>query len=172
MKYFAIGVQRGNLDVPEIIDCNEIIRLYHRKPGNSYLLPDWNILKVSSNPNTLFVDYLSYPVPLFSESLQEIVTIYEPGLSYRKFVLYNIQQNHSALYFHPLLPVITVQRNLLNRSMILKEASGISLFMAGERMEYKIYMRLDLMESIFRREIVGITVEELELDGKPEEKEV
>lgn len=170
MKYFAIGVQGRNLDIPEITNCNEAVKFEHRKPGNTYLLPYWNLLKVASSPETLFVDYLSYPVPLFSEALWEVVNIYEPELNHKKFVLYNMEQGHSALYYHPLIPVITEQPHRLSRTIISEQAGGSSLFMAGDMTKNKVCMRLDLIESIFRRDLIGIEAEELDLDGKQGEK--
>jgi hypothetical protein len=129
--------------------------------------------QVDSNNEMNYLDVLDGQLFIISSTLISLVTKYEPGMVLKTVSLIDFENGREETYWLPILEDIaclapqsklTIDKSILKK-IVLQEATipDLSIFrIAGVGKPY-IVVRLDLAESIMRRDFQGIKLTQLEV---------
>ncbi len=172
MQHFLVEAEIRN-PLPEIINWYDKINPGYIDEMNAHKIKEWTLLEVNMNQDTIFPDILCDPFFLVSKDIAKIVNKYEPGIKMIGVNIFSEKYRIFLPYFLPILPVInclSVQSEFVNEDIdisrgviIEKETFGRSLFQLAGIEAQRIVIRLDLLESILRREPVSIRLQEIEV---------
>jgi len=171
MRYFLVNIDTGYTNVPRLMD------VYKSLPGNGSRPPcvenleKRTILSMKTDENTIYTDFLSESLFLVSEKAKECISLYEPNMQFKEIVLLDKRRKVMKQYFLPVffevscltqnseftfgryeLKKIEIDETKLNKKTIFK--------IAGVEKNY-IVARVDLVESLLRRGVKGIDLEEI-----------
>lgn len=140
MKYFLISSNPSYPAPPKIINW------FRALPHN---LPKWILLEMEEKKDIIFMDVLSFPYFLVSEMIKEVIEIYDSTIEWKRVVLFERKYQQNQLYYLPILQEI--ERAKVEDQVIFK---------IGGETNQPIAIRLDLAESILRRDPWGISLSE------------
>ncbi len=113
----------------------------------------------------VFTDVITFPCFLVSEKVKEILQIYDPTMSYARMILYEENRQISKTYYYPFLEeleeVIQDDTSMKQSDAEPKEPRIELIFKMRAKNRTKVILRLDLLESILRRNPIGIGVREI-----------
>jgi len=125
------------------------------------------ILHVAERDNNAYPDYLETEGMLISEKLKKIMVKYQPDAIFRTIVLIERKINRQEAYYLISPPVIEcassetaydMQGNV--KEFVLDEVkAGSARVFCDSKCGSKIFVRLDVAESIMRREPYGVLFE-------------
>lgn len=120
------------------------------------------------------LDFLDRQLLLFSDSLKETIKLYLPKLLYKKVLLVNVAQQLKEVYYLPIFDaveclstqcVMTPDKSVVKKLVLTEDAiRKYPLFQVKHKLETIIIARLDMAESIMRREFRGIKLQRVELE--------
>lgn len=135
-------------------------------------LNDITVLYILGNGDEAYPDFIENPVYMVSECMQKVLDMYEDDLVFKKVALFNKEAQTQANYYQLLTDHIeglsdrtgfypdgTEKQIILDRQKV-KEHSVFQL--KGCRGNYLI-VTLDIVESLLRRHVQGISFEEIEV---------
>lgn len=118
-------------------------------------------------------DFIKSPVYMVSEMMSEVVDMYEDGLIWKKIVMIHKEEERQLAYFHLLLKEIEVLHkdteyypNGMEKRMVLdKDKIGYHkvFLLADSRVKLPV-VSLEVVESLLRRHIMGVTFKEIEVE--------
>jgi len=166
MKYFQL-LLNARYDVMPCI--NGWAQKYDTRFINEkdcHKLPGRDLLFVESNRDTVFPSVVNFPFFLVTDKVFDAIKMYEPGIISKQVVLLDGQYAKSEVYFMPILKSVdclhpdtvwkgdhkTFRKIVLDRSKLGKEA----IFRPAGASHTIAIVRLDLAESILRRDTKGI----------------
>lgn len=171
MDYFLLTQDKRYNHAPVLEDW--FSRFDKRKlyKGKAHEVPDQMLFKITPNPKTVFLDIIDYPYLLLSQSFKELVSLYEPNMTYKELILLDGKNKLTALYYLPILPKVDC---LHSKSQVFPDVSVIknatlnpgkinhqTFFNVGQINSHYPIVRLDLVESILRRKLTGIMIKKL-----------
>lgn len=164
MKYFLIDTDQKN-HIPYSINRNRTIDIRYANRRHVNKIPDGCVVDMQIPMETFFPDLLTSPLLLTSRIFAEVINMYSPETLFRIIYLLDYESGVYATYHMPFLEEVDC---LSDRTM--KSHGGTDLIriileenkIAGYTHPYVIG-RLDFVESILRRNVEAITLEELEL---------
>ena len=127
----------------------------------AYELPGHSLFLVEAHQQMVFTDVTTFPCFLISEKVKEILQKYDPFIPYARMIFYDKKRSKSKAYYFPFLEEMeagiekggnSTQQSIVNQKVIFK---------LREENQTKIIVRLDLLESMLRREVIGIGVREI-----------
>lgn len=152
MKYFILEEQQGNR-IANItnwygrIDVNKINMKYHKE------LPDILILDITLGLDAFYPDIIFFPFFLVSREVMEIIRMYDEQIPYHSVILNDLGETGGEIYFLPILDEITQLSELDEGNLLL------GYIIVNDRK--KILIRMDILESLLYRDIIGIAVKEM-----------
>lgn len=166
MKYFLIRTNPHFSTAPEIIDWFRKIDRRKIRLGQSFEIENRQLFFIKENPNTVFVDILSFPFFMVTEVLKDIILMYEPRTIFKEIVLLDQKYAKTCTYYLPILEYIdcldAASRLTMDRSTILETVIALDkvndhsiFYMDGVSNLYTV-ARLDIVESFLRRGAIGI----------------
>lgn len=166
MKYFHIRTNPHFSTAPEIIDWFKQIDRRKIRLGRSFEIENRQLFFIKENPNTVFVDILSFPFFMVTEVLKDTILMYEPRTIFKEIVLLDQKYARARTYYLPILEYIdclcessklTKDRSTILEAVInLDKVNDHSIFyLEGVGNLYTI-ARLDIVESFLRRGAIGI----------------
>lgn len=174
MKYFILKQDERYKSIPiikgipkEIIDPRDLYK------KNYHLMPKVTRLETYNSEPINFIDIITNPILMLTEKAIDIVKIYMPKLTTRDISIIDKIGGRTQTYQIPLIPKI----ECLTKSNILKENRGKieklqldkkrikhqPLFYIAELKEDLVVIRLDMLESMLKRKIRGIQIQEVEV---------
>lgn len=174
MRFFLIKPDKRFFNVPEIINWyqNSEAKLLLKEEYNQ--LPRRTLFGVRGDENTNYFDVLFHPFFLLSKTIQKIVSLYEPNLCYKEIIYLNQKMRHVEIYYLPILPKIdcltsksqfNLDHSKVTKAVICEKKVGdTTIFQLSEVKERQIIIRLDLAESLIRRNVKGFLLEEVEYE--------
>ena len=173
MRYFIMEQDEEYINVPKIINWYDRIDVRQIKPGASGKLPPKIAFNIRENADVVFTDVLTNPFLLYSANIMEAVEIYEPKIPHKQIVLLEKKSRHTAVYYLPILKKVDCLsgKSELNRDKsiirhaVLEETKlpPQSIFQLDGVLSTYTVIRLDLVESMLRRGMRGISLREAEL---------
>lgn len=166
MKYFLIRTNPHFSTAPEIIDWFRKIDRRKIRLGQSFEIENRQLFFIKENPNTVFVDILSFPFFMVTEVLKDIILMYEPRTIFKEIVLLDQKYAKTCTYYLPILEYIdcldAASKLTMDRSTILETVIALDkvndhsiFYMDGVSNLYTV-ARLDIVESFLRRGTIGI----------------
>lgn len=169
MNYFLISKDEIYEKAPNIINWYEDERLINER--NLNLLENRKILKIRNEEKIVWTDIISNPNFFVSEKVKGVINKYDNKIKFKQVILLDVLGAEAEVYYLPLLKFInclseeseivgnTIKRCVIKRDIIKDE----KIFRIGDVNKRYIVVRLDLAESILRRETRGIKLEKIEV---------
>lgn len=172
MKYFLIETDEKNKN-PYNINKNHALDIRYLTREHVHRLPIWNVVEMDFPPEGFFPDMICSPCLLLSELCVKTVTMYDPGIIYKGIKLWDRKSGVNVTYFLTVLNEVdcisdkTQYNSIRNRIVKLvldADKIGSKVFFKIKGFERNcIAGRLDFVESMLRRGVRGITLEEVEV---------
>lgn len=173
MKYFTIEVDEES-HVPYNINLSRAIDIRHLTRENIHKVKRWTLVDMALPMEVFFPDILCFPFIMVSETFLRTIILYYREVVYRSVKLWHRESGCSASYFIPILnepdclsettqyntPRTRITRLVLDRGKIGTE----SVFRVKGDDRKRMIGREDFVESILRRDVRGIRLEEVEVE--------
>ncbi len=164
MKYFIVSVD-DNYVTPVFHDWHGVIdrKTLHRK--KVFEIQKHLLFQVENHMQLVFTDILTFPCFMVSEMVKNVIKMYNPFLKYVRVILFQKEKERSMAYYIPYLEQVIFGKQNDGRGMFMEqEKAGDKVVMEivdGDKLH--IVMRMDLVESILRRNAVGIGLKEIDV---------
>jgi len=131
-------------------------------------------LAIQLHSQSMFPDFLEYPVPLVSNRMKALLEQYRPGMEWRAAILTDLKEARQEVYWVLRPP----KENCLSDSterypdrtlkhLVLQYGKDTSpIFQIADLMEPYIFINLALAESLLRRPFIGVRLERVEMERK------
>ena len=174
MDFFMMTQDRT---IPHTVEPVGILKVIDRemiKKENIHKL-DGNIpaqLSIKDDSKAEYVDFIECPLTLVSDRLKELLVKYDDGIFFKPILLADIKRSRQEIYWlmipksvDCLLPESEFNKNgTLKNAVIDTGRIGFSkIFKINGIMENIIAIRLDLAESILRRDFAGISLKRIDV---------
>lgn len=166
MKYFII--QSNKFYEPNIINWYhkiDIKTIYKKNIDNPI------ILDMETSENFFMPDIICFPIFMVSKGVAQIIYFYEDNINFKEVILFDVKKRRNGIYFIPLLKEVdcinketefNLDKTIIKRLVLNKnDIEHNTIFRLGEIKSNYIIGRLDLVESILRREAKGIKLIEV-----------
>ncbi|WP_297430465.1 hypothetical protein [Clostridium sp.] len=157
------------MDVFKEIDVRNINLL------NAHKIDDVLIFNVKCDEETEFLDILDRNLFLISEKMKEIIGKYDLGILFKTIPLIDLPHKRQENYYMPIFEEIEcLSENAelnLNKTVVKKiildkeKIKGKKIFKIKESSKTLIVVRLDVAESLLRREFKGMSLKRLEAES-------
>lgn len=169
MKYFEILVDENYIP-PCPIEWYGKLDKKALEGKKVYELPRHYIFSVERHQQMVFTDIITFPCFMISEKLKEIIQKYDPHIRYTRIIFYDRMRGESKEYYLPILEEREDERKAgssLADILILKQKNieNSVIFAIRQKQQTRIIMRIDLLESILRRDAIGIGINEIKVGG-------
>lgn len=171
MKYFILSEEVKN-SLPQIKNWFGILSAKDNSERFPYI-PAWNMLDTDISEKTLYGDILSFPCILLTEKVFQVLKLYQGTLPFKHIILLD---KKTQIFFTYLLVKLPIQDGLREESILDKTRSklikgiwdrkrieGIPFFLVKEITKPTFIIREDIVESLIRRGIKGIQLQELDM---------
>ncbi|WP_431087454.1 hypothetical protein [Paenibacillus sp. 8b26] len=171
MDYFLLKQDVRYTNVPMLKKVFEKIdpwKLYNLQPEDIVKPLMFN---VRADAESIFIDYLEGPIPLISNALKSLIQTYVPELPMKLTILTQIEQKIQKNYYIPFVERLVavhpesewnLDQSVLKKLVLQADAiRGHKIFRIQESAIPMIIVRLDVAESILRRDYTGTTLEQV-----------
>lgn len=175
MKYFMLETNEKNR-IPYSINKNRAVDIRLLEKDGLGRLPLWNIIEMEFPREGFFPDLLCSPCLLVSETFLKTVLMYHPDVPYKRIKLWDRKSGVNATYFLmvPDEPDAMSCRteynaigNRIRRLVLDKEKTGDRAVFRLKGMDRNcVFGRMDFVESLLRRDVRGIRLSEVEVEGE------
>lgn len=141
---------------------------------NAHKIEDIIIFKVSTSDRSEFLDIIANQLFLISKGMKEIIEKYDSGILFKTLVLIDQLHNKQENYYLPIVEELEVlsdaselnlSKTVVKKIILNKEKiQGKKIFKIKESSKTLIVVRLDVAESLLRRNFKGIKLERLEVE--------
>ncbi|WP_310603816.1 hypothetical protein [Anaerosporobacter sp.] len=173
MQYFLIEQDMGYARIPRFKDLHQQLHVWEIKQGNYYKIPKRMLFRLEEDKDTLFVDIIAGPIFMVSELLQTLLIKFEPTLGFKEFILLDQGNGITETYYMPTLEEIDClseqsEFDMMHvglRKIVIEEekVQDKSIFVIGGVKKRYVIARLDVVESMIRREAIGFAITEVEV---------
>jgi hypothetical protein len=128
-------------------------------------------LTVEPNKDMQYLDLLDMQVFMVSAKLRKLLSLYEPEMIFKRISIVDYSNGHNEIYYLPILEDVNciASQSEFNRDksvllkIVLNEAAigDQPIFRLGGVATPYVVARLDLVESILRRDFEGISFKRL-----------
>lgn len=135
---------------------------------NAIKIPQRNIMYCNTQNKLMFIDVLDQQLFLISKEVKKVFHMYEKEISYKMFCILNNITGDYGVYYAPIIPAINCLENktLRNEDCIKIEYDKIgssSIFRVENQWKEMVVIRLDVAESLLRRQLKGIDLKRVTL---------
>ena len=172
MKLFLLEANEMTVP-PRILNWYDKVAPGPMTPEKFHKLSRFTNIRVETLSGTKFPDMVSYPRFMVTNKFTELLRAYEPSVVVKYIIMIDKQNKRSQMYAMPEIPTITClsdQSELsINRStvknIVIKEekVKGRKLFQIGDVTSQYVVAELHLVESLLRREMTGLSIQEIPL---------
>lgn len=153
MKYYIIETNKKN-PLPDIRSIYSEINVKYLSPRYEYKLQDYYVFEMKTAEETLMPDIFTDPFFMVKREIYKVVMMYVPEMKVKYISFVDYERGMYETYVAPVLDVI--EQKKLGQIDISEKV----LFCISDIFSRYIVMRLDLLESILRRDILGLKVRE------------
>lgn len=173
MKFYILKTDEAFEHYPMIKSWFQKVDFRNFNRRDAHRIPDRQLLYIHESSNTVFTSIIDNPFPLVSAEVRDVFDMYEPHIIYKELVLLDAVNERTSIYYLPILEEVdclderselNLDRSILRRGIInYKKTAGKAIFWLGGVGRHYMVGRIDLVESILKRNVRGIGLEELEL---------
>lgn len=170
MRYFRIYADKQNIQ-PRFLNWNSLVRPGIWQGGQIFgELDIRNNLKVELDKEIEFMDIISEPCFMVSKEFANLIRLYSPGTRFRHMILFDEENRRAVSYQIPDLPEIDClcedselsrDGSVIKKGILYEARIGeCPIFrLKGAKGRY-IIASLEFVESAYRREVIGMRIEE------------
>lgn len=173
MKFYLLGTDAAYTNYPKIKKWFRRIDPRDFNIHDANKIPYRQLFMIHENENTVFTSIVDDPFPLVSREVREVFDMYEPHIIYKEIVLLDQKYERAELYYLPILEEIecldeksefNLDKSILKKGVIdYERTEDKAIFRLSGFEHYYMVGRLDLVESILKRNVKGIGLKELEV---------
>lgn len=173
-EYFVLKQDERETDVPVLVDIRRQIDVRDIHWASAHKLAEMIVMQVRANQESTCPDVLDGQLYLISDRLKRLVEQYAPDTIFKQTPLIDLKYRRQHHYF---LPIFEEVEALSPRSERVGDGSVIrKLVLNGELLSGKrivrikesgkplIVVRLDVAESILRRDFAGVRLERVQVE--------
>lgn len=117
-------------------------------------------------------DFIKSPVYMVSEMMSGVIDMYEDGLTWKKIVMIHKEESRQLVYYHLLLEKIEMMHSLteyypngMEKRLVLdqKKVGYHKVFLSADSKVKLPIVSLEVVESLLRRHVTGVTFKEIEV---------
>jgi hypothetical protein len=174
MDYFLLKQDERYTNTPRIIDLFKKMDVRNINLLNAHKIEDIMIFKVNTSDRSEFLDILDNQLFLISKPMKEIIEKYDSGILFKTLALIDQLHNKQENYYLPIveeLDALSDNAELnLNKTVVKKlilnkeKINGKKIFKIRESSKPLIVVRLDVAESLLRRNFKGMKLERVEVE--------
>lgn len=175
MKFYILGTDASYTNYPKIKKWFGRIDYRDLNIYDAYKIPNRQLFMIHENENTVFTSIVENPFPLVSAEVKKVFDMYEPHIIYKEIVLLDQQYERTEVYYLPILEEIeclndkseyNLDKSIIKKGIIdYEKTEEKAVFRLKGFDHYYMVGRLDLVESILKRNVKGIGLKELEVCG-------
>lgn len=169
MKYFITEVSKNHI-APMPIDWFGIIDRKTLSLKKFYQMPRHLMFSIEKRMQAVFTDILTLPCFMVSEMVRDVINQYDSSVCFLRIILYDKEHKRSMAYYIPDLKQIKFEekrdegvhsiRHISVRQEDIKEKVIVEILNGTS---CHVIMRMDLVESILRREAIGIGLRRIDI---------
>lgn len=174
MDYFLLNQDERYTNTPRLIDVFKKVNIKNLNLPNAHKIEDITIFQVSADEGCEFLDILDSQLFLISEDMKKIIEKYDRNISFKTLVIIDSLRDRQENYSLPILEEIECLSDKaelnLNKTVVKKivldkeKIQGKKIFKIKESSKPLIVIRLDVAESLLRRDFRGIKLEKLQVE--------
>jgi hypothetical protein len=174
MKLFILNASE-DMHQPRMLNWFQKVGPGYMTLERFHKLPRVTSVDVELWSESIFPDVVSYPRFMVANKFSEILQIYEPGLTFKYIAMFDKQNRRSQMYAMPAVEEVmclsdesklSLTKNEIIRAVIQREkAKEHALFSIADVSKQYIVADLHLIESLLRRKMTGISLQEVILAG-------
>jgi hypothetical protein len=174
MDYFLLNQDERYTNTPRLIDVFKNINIKNLNLPNAHKIEDIIIFQVSADDGCEFLDILDSQLFLISEDLKKIIEKYDRNILFKTLVLIDSLRDRQENYSLPIceeIECLSYKSELnLNKTVVKKivldkeKIEGKKFFKIKESSKPLVVIRLDVAESLLRRDFRGIKLERLQVE--------
>jgi len=174
MDYFLLKQDERYTNTPRLMDLFNKMNVRNINLLNAHKIEDILIFKVKVDEKSEFLDIIDNQLFLISKPVKEIIEKYDGGILFKTLALIDQLHNKQENYYLPILEELEVLSDAaelnLNKTVVKKiilnkeKIKDKKIFKIKESSKTLIVVRLDVAESLLRRNFKGIKLERLEVE--------
>lgn len=151
MKYFVLENNEKNI-MPRVINWYQKINPRYLCVEKYDRLPQKVILDMKLGKGYVYTDIITNPFFMVSEEAWQVIYMYDKDIPVISAILLDVDNRGQAIYYIPVLPKV--------KSLSKEDIRNLVVFKLEDAVGSKIFIRLDLAESLLQRDAVGICLKE------------
>ena len=173
MRYFIIESDPEFNDLPFFRDWHQKIDVRFIKKGLTKKLPFRELVFIYPNPELVFSGVIIKPFILLTREIKNIVSKYQRGVVYKEIVLLDDENELTQLYYLAIVDEVDClhessgfnrQGTVLEKPVLIHNMiRDKSLFKIADTCSSYTVIRLDLLESVLRRDVRGLQLTPVDL---------
>lgn len=141
-------------------------------PEDAAKINDVTVLYLKNNSGETAQDFFRNPVNMITERTKRVFAMYEPTIIFKKIVMINKKKQSQLVYYLPLIYKVDALADCIERypngqeKKIILDHGKIGehkIFLLKNSMVKKIIVKIDVVESLLRRKLLGVTFQEIEV---------
>lgn len=171
MDYFLLKQDHRYTNTPQIINFFQRINSKDLNLLKSDNIPENNSFFVRPSKDNQFIDIIDNPIFLVCEQMRNIMAKYNRNIIFKRAALIDRENKNQKIYNIPIWEEIEALHedsefkfNVIKKIVLDKEkVKDHKIFKIKESDKTLVVIRLDVAESLLRREFEGISLERLEI---------
>lgn len=171
MDYFLLKQDNRFTSTPQIINFFQRINSKDLNLLKSDNIPENNSFFVRPSKDNQFIDIIDNPIFLVCEQMRNIMAKYNRNIIFKRAALIDHDNKKQKIYNIPIWEEINalhedseIKFNVVKKIVLDKEkVKNRKIFKIKESDKTLVVIRLDVAESLLRREFEGISLERLEI---------
>lgn len=173
MDYFLLKQDKRYSNPPQILNLFKTIDIRNLNLLRADNIPDNQVLFVKESENNEYLDTIDTQIFLVSKNMKKILEKYSLNIIFKMTGLIERESQKQNIYYLPIFEEIEALSEdsefNLNKTVVKKiildeeKIKDKKIFKIKESDKTLIVVRLDVAESILRREFTGVFLERLEV---------
>ncbi|AQS08719.1 hypothetical protein CLOBY_08290 [Clostridium saccharobutylicum] len=175
MDYFLLKQDEESKNVPVLMDVFNKVDVRNINLLNAHKIDEILIFNVKCTDETEFLDILDRNLFLISEKMKKIIEKYDSGILFKIIPLIDLTHDRQENYYMPIFEEIeclsekaelNLNKTVVKKIILDKEKiKGKKIFKIKESSKTLVVVRLDVAESLLRREFKGVCLKRLEIEA-------
>ncbi|OOM11684.1 hypothetical protein [Clostridium saccharobutylicum] len=174
MDYFLLKQDEEYTNAPRLMDVFNTVDVRNINLLKAHKIDDVVIVNVKCDDETEFLDILDRNLFLISKEMKKIIEKYDSEILFKTTPLIDLPHERQENYYMPIFEEVEcLSENAelnLNKTVVKKiildkeKIKGKKIFKIKESSKSLVIVRLDVAESLLRREFKGMCLERLEVN--------
>lgn len=171
MNYFLLKQDERYTNIPQIKNFFQVINSRDLNPLRADNIPENNSFFVKTLKNNQFIDIIDKPIFLVCEDMRKIMGKYNRNIIFKRAALIDHENMKQKIYNIPIWEEVEALHedsefkfNVVKKIVLDKEKiKDKKIFKIKESDKTLVVIRLDVAESLLRRDFEGLSLERLKV---------